>query len=311
MQCSDSQHPLFPYTEEEKQEIRKELGLRETGIQEDINAILEWFRKQPHLVDAGINRAIIERMLITAKGSLEKTKQRIDCLYKYRGLAPELIQNREKELSMYHGDLWSFYRQVAMPRLYKGHRVTIIKIEDPDPNNFFVDVLFRNTFMLGDLRIQYDYMLGEKWVIDIGNCSLSHLLRMNPLVMQKTAQIFQEGFGLRVAAIHVLNCPKGGQTILSFMKQFFKPKILDRIVFHNSLETLYQHIPKRYLPKDYGGEEPSLDDFKLKYENEVRSEKTKKFLLESSKMVSNESKRPGAYKYEECMTGSFKKLDLD
>ncbi|XP_063832992.1 uncharacterized protein LOC135082161 [Ostrinia nubilalis] len=310
MHISDSQHPFFPYTEEEKQEIRKELGLKEAAIQEDIDAILEWFRKQPHLVDAGINRAVIERTLITAKGSLEKTKQRLDALYKYRGLAPELIQNREKDLSDY-GDLWSFYRQAAMPKLYKGQRVSIIKIVDPDPNNFFIDILFRNTFMLGDIRLQHDYMLGEIWVVDVGNCCLSHLLRLNPLIMQKTAQIFHEGLGLRVSAIHVLNCPRYGQTVLNVMKQFFKPKILDRTIFHGSLDELYEYIPKRHLPKDYGGEEPSLDEFKEKYEKECRSEKTKKFLIDSSKMVSNESKRPGTYIYEECLTGSFKKLDFD
>ncbi|XP_028167689.1 uncharacterized protein LOC114358028 [Ostrinia furnacalis] len=267
MHSSDSQHPFFPYTEEEKQEIRKELGLKETGIQEDIDAILEWFRKQPHLVDAGINRAVIERTLITAKGSLDKTKQRLDALYKYRGLAPELIQNREKDLSDQHGELWSFYRQAAMPKLYKGQRVSILKIVDPDPNNFFIDILFRNTFM--------------------------------------------EGLGLRVSAIHVLNCPRYGQTVLNVMKQFFKPKILDRTIFHGSLDELYEYIPKRHLPKDYGGEEPSLDELKEKYEKECRSEKAKKFLIDSSKMVSNESKRSGTYIYDECLTGSFKKLDFD
>ncbi|CAH0402707.1 unnamed protein product [Chilo suppressalis] len=310
MAFDEGKHPLYPYTEEEKLEIRKQLGMKETTIQDDIDAIMDWFKKQPQLVDAGITRAMVERILIIAKGSLEKTKQRIDALYKHRSLAPELIQNRERELSPLSGDLWSFYRQAAMPKLYKGHRISVIKIDNPDPNSFFVDALFRNTFMLGDIRLQHDYMLGEIWVIDIQHAVIGHLLRLNPIIMHKTAQIFQEGLGLRVTAMHVLNCPSYGQTLMNVMKQFFKPKLLDRTIFHKSLEDLHEYIPKQYLPLDYGGDEPSLKEFKEMYEKEFKTERTKRFLVQCSKLISNESKRPGQI-YEEQMTGSFKKLDLD
>lgn len=51
-------------------------------------------------------RIVVENMLVAAKGSIEKAKRRIDNFYKYRGFAPELIQNREKLLSD-PDDLWS------------------------------------------------------------------------------------------------------------------------------------------------------------------------------------------------------------
>lgn len=56
MRVEETKHPLYPYTEEEKQEIRKELCLKESAIQSDIDAILDWFKKQPHLVNAGISK---------------------------------------------------------------------------------------------------------------------------------------------------------------------------------------------------------------------------------------------------------------
>ncbi|XP_060806673.1 alpha-tocopherol transfer protein isoform X1 [Amyelois transitella] len=313
MSFKDAQHPLYPYTEEEKQEIRKELGLKETTIQDDIDAIIDWFKKQPHLIEAGITREIIERMLIISKGSLEKTKQRIDNFYKYRGFAPELIQNREKELCNHSRGIWTFIRQAAMPKLYKGNRVSVFKFIEPDPGKCNTDILFRNTFMLGDIRLTYDYMLGDIWVLDIKEVGFGHVLRANPVTMQKTAHIFQDGMGLRISAIHVLNAPILGQTVLSFMKQFFKPKIMDRVKIHESVEELHKHLPKQYLPKDYGGDLPSMEDFKDKYEKELRSDKTRKYLLDFSKLISDERKRPGASIYDEYarMSGSFKKLDLD
>lgn len=48
------EHPLYSYTEEEKQYVRNELGLTENTIEEGIDAIMDWFNKQPHLVEAGI-----------------------------------------------------------------------------------------------------------------------------------------------------------------------------------------------------------------------------------------------------------------
>lgn len=46
------------------------------------------------------------------------------------------------------------------------------------------------------------------------------------------------------------------------MKQFFSPKIMDRILIHETLEDLHKYVPKKYLPEDYGGEEPSTAEFK-------------------------------------------------
>lgn len=50
----DGQHGLMVYTEEDKQAVKKEIGLKDSVLEEDIDAILEWFRKEPHLADAPI-----------------------------------------------------------------------------------------------------------------------------------------------------------------------------------------------------------------------------------------------------------------
>ncbi|KAJ8712710.1 hypothetical protein PYW08_008014 [Mythimna loreyi] len=306
----DGMHPMFPYTKEDVQEIRKELGLKESTIEEDVDAIIDWFNKQPHLVEAGIDRDYVERMLIVTKGSMEKTKRRIDNFYKYRLLAPEIIQNREKVLSDSE-DLWTAYVQISIPKIYKGHRVSIIRFGNPDPSVFFCEAFLRNTFMLADIRMKYDYFLGDIWVLDMKHATFSHLLRLNPTLMQKSAHLFHEGLGLRIHSIHVLNATSLLQHVISFMRQFFSPKIIDRVVVHESLDDLHMSVPKKYLPKDYGGEQPSMAEFKDIYEKEIRSTNTKQFLLNAMKMVSNEKKRPNSEINEEFLAGSFRKLDFD
>ncbi|PZC72925.1 hypothetical protein B5X24_HaOG210360 [Helicoverpa armigera] len=303
-------HPMFPCTREDIQEIRRELGLKESTLEEDIDAIIEWFQKQPHLVEAGIDRDFVERMLVVTKGSLEKAKRRIDNFYKYRLLAPEIIQNREKVLSDSE-DLWTSYMQVTMPKMFKGHRVSVVKFLTADPSDFNSEVFMRNTFMLADIRMKYDYFLGDIWVLDMKYATFAHLLRLNPNLMQKSAHLFHEGLGLRIHSIHVLNATSLLQHVISFMRQFFSPKIIDRVVVHESLDDLHMSVPKRYLPKDYGGEEAALSEFKDKYEKEIRSTNTKQFLLNCMKMVSNEKKRPNSDINEEFLAGSFRKLDFD
>ncbi|XP_004928861.2 alpha-tocopherol transfer protein [Bombyx mori] len=310
MPSVQEQHPLLICTEEDKEEIKRLLEIKDARLHEDIEAILDWFNKQPHLVEAGIDRDIVERMLIISKGSIEKTKHRIDNFYKYRALAPELIQNRENVLSD-PSDLWSVYTQISIPRMYNGSRISVFAVHDPDPSNFSSEALFRNTFMLVDLRLKYDYFLNDIWLLDMKNTSFSHVLRLNPVVLQKTAQIFHDGTGLRVSAIHVINATNVFQHLVSFMKQFFNPKLMERLHVHDSLEELHKYIPKKYLPKDYGGEEISLSEFRNIYEKEIRSTNTKRVVIEASKMISNENRRPASNINEDYLAGSFRKLDFD
>lgn len=54
------QHPFYPSTEEDRLLIRRELGFKESILQEDIDAIIEWFLKQPHLAHAPIGKFFLE-----------------------------------------------------------------------------------------------------------------------------------------------------------------------------------------------------------------------------------------------------------
>ncbi|XP_050353579.1 alpha-tocopherol transfer protein-like [Nymphalis io] len=306
----EESHPMYPYTDDEKQQIRKELGLKDNILQEDIDSILEWYYKQPHLAGAPINRDFVEKMFIFSKCSREKTKKKIDHFYKCRSVAPEIIETRKKVLLEPETVLWTFYRQAAMLKLYNGKRISIFKINDADPSSFSNEEVYRNTIMLGDLRLKFDYVLGDIWIFDLKNVTLGHILRVNVTLIQKFANILQDGIGIKLYEIHVLNTNSLTQHLMAFFKQFMKPKIFERIMFHGNDEDLQTLIPKIYLPKDYGGDQPSLEEFKDMYSKELREDITRNYLIECCEQISNEKLRPGDFK-EEYLVGSFKKLDLD
>ncbi|KPJ21414.1 hypothetical protein RR48_00522 [Papilio machaon] len=87
--------------------------------------------------------------------------------------------------------------------------------------------------------------------------------------------------------------------------------MIDRVIIHDTMESLHKYVPKEYLPKDYGGDLPSLIEFTESLNRDVYNEKIKGALIDYCKLVSDESKRPREKYDEECIVGSFKKLDFD
>ncbi|CAH2052277.1 unnamed protein product, partial [Iphiclides podalirius] len=306
----EGQHHIFPYTEEDKQMVKKETGLKDSVLDEDIDAVLQWFKKQPHLAEAPIEREIIEKILVVSKGSREKTKNRIDNFYKYRALAPELVQSRVELLSKPDEKIWTFFGQGIIPKLYDGKRISFIHFNS-DASSFDSEIMYRNIILTVDLRLKYDYIFGEIWIIDLNNTGLGHLMRMNPMIVQKAVNMYQESMGIRVKQIHCINAPIFGHHVVNFMKKFVKAKMIERVIIHDSIESLHRQVPKEYLPKEYGGDQPTLKEFTENLEKEIRNEKTKEMLLDYCKIVSDESKRLRDKYDEDCIVGSFKKLDFD
>ncbi len=107
-------------------------------------------------------------------------------------------------------------------------------------------------------------------------------------------------------------------------------------VHGDNYESLYKEISKEVLPRDYGGDNMSLDELTselkqiyYKYPTDIlvsfipspnlafwkkKCEDCRGFLIEQSKMKSDESKRPGRPKTSDELfgiEGSFRKLNVD
>ncbi|XP_026729919.1 uncharacterized protein LOC113495413 isoform X2 [Trichoplusia ni] len=302
---------LFHCTEKEKAEIRKEVGVTEAAINDGVDAIFEWFNKQPHLAEAGLTRVHAEMMIIISKGSIERAKEKIDNLYKYRALMPEILQTR-KELLCSPEKIWDTYTALPMQKLYENRRIFFLFIKDStDLNNL---ELYRRTLMLIDLRMKYDYMRGDIWILDLSNVSLMQVMTQNLMIYKKIALFFMKGLNWRIHAVHCINnsAPVGlVQRLIDFVGSFISPLILSRIIIHDSIEDLYKHVPKDCLPENYGGKEPHTDILRERMENEMRRPEITKYLMDCTKMVSNESLRPRDDHSEEYLSGSFKKLEFD
>lgn len=60
--------------------------------------------------------------------------------------------------------------------------------------------------------------------------------------------------------VHLVSDSKFFETILVVFKQAFSAKLAKRLIVHNNWESLHEHIPKKHLPKDLGGDEKTMKE---------------------------------------------------
>lgn len=63
---------------------------------------------------------------------------------------------------------------------------------------------------------------------------------------------------MRLKGLHIVTPSKAITAVVSILKQVLSEKLGGRIHSHKSFETVYEHLPKKILPEEYGGEERSL-----------------------------------------------------
>jgi hypothetical protein len=81
---------------------------------------------------------------------------------------------------------------------------------------------------------------------------------------------------------------------------------------HSSLESLYEFIPQKLLPKEYGGEAGTIAELSNELNQKLVAHRD--FFLEDCKFYVDESKRPGKPKNAATLfgvEGSFRSLDVD
>lgn len=78
------------------------------------------------------------------------------------------------------------------------------------------------------------------------------------------------------------------------------------------MDAVHKYIPKDMLPKEYGGENGTIQDLIGYWEKKILS--YREFILEDATFGTDESKRRTAHKHAESLfgvEGSFRKLNVD
>ncbi|KPJ11590.1 Alpha-tocopherol transfer protein [Papilio machaon] len=308
-------HPLIIVTEEDVEKSRSLCGVEQPErIKESLDSIDEWCKKQDHLVEAynNLDRNMLERLFLLARGSVEATKTRLDKILTSRGMMPELVLNRTVEE---FDELLQGLIYIPLPRLYSvdQSRIMVTQFFPGKLDNFNLLSYLRYCFMIGEYRLYYDYCLSERYIVDLANVNLSLLSKINPVILKKGEILCSEGLGTKIKGIHILNAPPYVDKFLFVLKQALREKVASRIHVHSSYEDLRQHLPKEILPMDYGGDEQYVEKLASQWREELTTKKARQIIKDMDKLVSDETKRTSSKFNEEYMgmPGSFRKLTVD
>ncbi|KPJ11588.1 Alpha-tocopherol transfer protein [Papilio machaon] len=104
--------------------IRKEYGLNNPGtMDESIDTLVEWLKKQDHFVKKDFDRDYLERLIIFGKGSVERTKINLDRSCTLRSLLPTLYKSVDFKFEYKDSNILI---DGVMPKLTEDHYRTYV-----------------------------------------------------------------------------------------------------------------------------------------------------------------------------------------
>ncbi|XP_060850784.1 alpha-tocopherol transfer protein-like [Rhopalosiphum padi] len=304
---------LLP-TPDKLKEIYQDLGTTEEKANADVQTIMEWMRKQPHLPNPDVDERRIRLFLILCKNSLERTKESLDQYYTLKSMVPEFFGNRDPTAEpLLRSMKTSLF--IPLPKLTpEGYRISLSRIRCPEIDNFeFADYVKVN-FMSIDIRLsKLDMFKKEIFVFDLKDITMAHLTAMLPQ-MKKFVYCATTAYPLRIQEIHILNMPSYAQTMVNMVLGVLKKKIANRIKIHNGIEDLKKHIGSDILPLDYGGSFPKTsEELIVDWQEELM--KHRDWYLSQNSVICDENKRTKKPCVKVNMLagveGSFRKLEVD
>uniref|UniRef100_A0A8D8WR09 Alpha-tocopherol transfer protein-like n=2 Tax=Cacopsylla melanoneura TaxID=428564 RepID=A0A8D8WR09_9HEMI len=306
---------LIPPDDEQKRNIFRSCRiLSEDQLKKDAKALREWMRHQPHLPQE-VSDITLQTILVQKKNSMEEAKRQIERYFGERNAIPEFFDSQDPLCEDLQSSFDIVYLGICSRMTPQGERITVAKLRDPKyPERFNPAQVVKRITMIADLRIRFEPIEGgEVLVYDFAGATLSHMSQCSPLLGKHMLDVMKI-MPMRFKCALFINSPPGLETLIYIVKQFLPEKLQKRIyVYGDDVACLYDHIPRSLLPRDYGGDDMSLDEMTENWRRELVANRD--WFLNDSLRRADESKRPltaSSVPRDRFGTqGSFKTLIID
>ncbi|XP_053611376.1 alpha-tocopherol transfer protein-like [Plodia interpunctella] len=279
-----------------------------TVTKQDIATIREWISKEIYLPQ-DINDLMLWKFLNSCNRSLEATKQCIERFALGRANMKEIYTNRDP---LSEPIITAFSITSVVTFEADKHELLIHQLDDPNLDKFsFYDLLKAFT-------VQADYWLkfheykefpeGHIIVLDIKDYHLRIIPKVNIMYFRDFLLFLLESMPVRVKQVHVVNCPSFYEKLFALVKPILPAEILEIIQFHGDAVGISKFIDKKYLPKEYGGEQSTLKDEQKGWVAKVNAKRS--MFLNNNLWTADLKKKPKS-SADKTMNGSFRTLSID
>ncbi|XP_073845991.1 retinol-binding protein pinta-like [Musca autumnalis] len=296
----------------------EELNEDPKRVEADLANFKEWILQQPHL-KARMDDQFLIAFLRGCKYSLEKAKVKLDNFYCLREKYPDLLKRPDLEDPKVRELLkLGIILYLPEPLTESGPRLVLVRNGAYDPSKVSFGELAQVRQLISDIVMMEDDFAvvgGLIFVMDFSQVGASHLFQVNPGVMRKVTQYSEQALPLRIKATHFIDTPSGFEPVFNLVKPLLPEKLQNRLYVHGAKrEELFKVIPKKFLPKDYGGDNKSIQELIDHWEAKILS--YMEFFKEENQYGADETKRIKEETTNQADTslglvGSFRKLVVD
>ncbi|GAB0088704.1 alpha-tocopherol transfer protein-like [Sergentomyia squamirostris] len=290
----------------------EEYSARPDLKREDVQKILDWISKQPHLPKISEMEAIL--FLHSCYYSLEQTKKTIDTYYTIRTHSPEFFAKRDTNGNDIL-DSRETLLQISLPGLTaEGYKLIFVNFMDLDSSKFNFTAACKQFSFLSDLHLWSEGTAeGHILIVNMQGVGFGHLARVGLLQLKKYITYLQDALPVRIKGLYFMNANLVTDKLVTMMKPFMNKHLVDALQTFTTMEAIFRIIPQEMFPKEFGGQCKSMTELQQDMKDILI--KNRDFLLkeEGTRFV-QENLRPGKPKTANDLfgiEGNFKKLDID
>uniref|UniRef100_A0A1I8Q2H8 CRAL-TRIO domain-containing protein n=2 Tax=Stomoxys calcitrans TaxID=35570 RepID=A0A1I8Q2H8_STOCA len=303
-----------------KEELQKvaieELGEVPSRIPEDLEVLKAWINQQSHLKARTEDQFLIQ-FLRGCKYSLEKAKDKLDIFYAMKTKCPEMFGITDVDNDAFRRfHKTGTYVPLPEPLFGNGPRIVFIRANYAAPDFTVAQIMSYVTAAteLAMITDPYACIHGLCYIMDFSKVTLSHVMLITPAAIKKIVKFFENTIPVRIKALHIINASTASEHMHRVVLPYIPENLRQRIfISAKNSKELDDHIPKKYLPVEYGGENGSLEQ--LCCERNKIWDNYREFFRQNADYGTEEHLRLGKPKIDFGddlgIAGSFRKLIVD
>ncbi|CAD5126782.1 DgyrCDS14827 [Dimorphilus gyrociliatus] len=221
-----------------------------------VKALRDWVNEQEHLTFDTRTFSLL-RILRHSKFSQSKARytiEKVACFYSKNRNSFSNLDSRSDVVQevLRRGHLMVLPGYDDDGRVIMLYKLNMIPFEELKKKYRFSEFMkVMNVVFVSLMKDEMFQVNGIVLLFDMTGINLKIMTLFNDpdsVDYQKDGQDAQIG---RIKGIHYYNVGSLFETIFSIYKPFMKKKHKERTHVHGTLESLYKHIPKRMLPREY------------------------------------------------------------